>query len=102
MIGRPPSSPLFPYPPLSRSHRHDRVLRVVIGGAWLGFTPMVFARSFTAILTGWALYAVFSVAGGGLADAFAVARVRAGRSEEHTSELPSPCNIVCRLLLEKK
>src|SRR5688500_19491729 len=28
-------------------------------------------------------------------------RVRA-RSEEHTSELQSPCNLVCRLLLEKK
>src|SRR5256885_5652010 len=27
---------------------------------------------------------------------------RAGRSEEHTSELQSPCNLVCRLLLEKK
>src|SRR2546426_8654093 len=27
---------------------------------------------------------------------------RRGRSEEHTSELQSPCNIVCRLLLEKK
>src|ERR1039457_2199775 len=27
---------------------------------------------------------------------------RAGLSEEHTSELQSPCNIVCRLLLEKK
>src|SRR5256885_10107730 len=26
----------------------------------------------------------------------------AGRSEEHTSELHSPCNLVCRLLLEKK
>src|SRR5256885_10481331 len=32
-------------------------------------------------------------------------RTRAGdgaRSEEHTSELQSPCNLVCRLLLEKK
>src|SRR5256885_10619740 len=28
--------------------------------------------------------------------------VRADRSEEHTSELQSPCNLVCRLLLEKK
>src|SRR5256885_8421399 len=28
--------------------------------------------------------------------------VRAARSEEHTSELQSPCNLVCRLLLEKK
>src|SRR5688500_20259707 len=29
-------------------------------------------------------------------------RRRAARSEEHTSELQSPCNLVCRLLLEKK
>src|SRR5688500_19546432 len=29
-------------------------------------------------------------------------RRRGGRSEEHTSELQSPCNLVCRLLLEKK
>src|SRR5256885_13085471 len=28
--------------------------------------------------------------------------VRVERSEEHTSELQSPCNLVCRLLLEKK
>src|SRR5256885_5634721 len=27
---------------------------------------------------------------------------KSGRSEEHTSELQSPCNLVCRLLLEKK
>src|SRR5256885_10803697 len=29
-------------------------------------------------------------------------RTEAWRSEEHTSELQSPCNLVCRLLLEKK
>src|SRR5256885_10094396 len=29
-------------------------------------------------------------------------RARHDRSEEHTSELQSPCNLVCRLLLEKK
>src|SRR5256885_1935818 len=29
-------------------------------------------------------------------------RLRERRSEEHTSELQSPCNLVCRLLLEKK
>src|SRR6516162_2484879 len=29
-------------------------------------------------------------------------RCRSTRSEEHTSELQSPCNLVCRLLLEKK
>src|SRR5256885_11463594 len=32
----------------------------------------------------------------------AAAAVPLGRSEEHTSELQSPCNLVCRLLLEKK
>src|SRR2546426_11601647 len=31
-----------------------------------------------------------------------VVRVYLVRSEEHTSELQSPCNLVCRLLLEKK
>src|SRR5215467_15860117 len=31
-----------------------------------------------------------------------VAVAHLGRSEEHTSELQSPCNLVCRLLLEKK
>src|SRR2546426_12698945 len=31
-----------------------------------------------------------------------VEAIAARRSEEHTSELQSPCNIVCRLLLEKK
>src|SRR2546426_4131393 len=32
----------------------------------------------------------------------ALQAVRQNRSEEHTSELQSPCNLVCRLLLEKK
>src|SRR5688500_19945874 len=32
----------------------------------------------------------------------AVCKTDALRSEEHTSELQSPCNLVCRLLLEKK
>src|SRR5256885_12154319 len=36
-------------------------------------------------------------------DSLAAALVtQRGRSEEHTSELQSPCNLVCRLLLEKK
>jgi MFS family permease len=61
-----------------RTHSHDRVLRAVVCGAWLGFVPVLFARSFSVIFAGWALYAAFSVAVGGLADAFAVARVRAG------------------------
>src|SRR5256885_13108654 len=32
----------------------------------------------------------------------ALGQLAAQRSEEHTSELQSPCNLVCRLLLEKK
>jgi PPP family 3-phenylpropionic acid transporter len=61
-----------------RSGRHDRVLRLVIGGAWLGLTPLLFADHFLAILGSWACYAVFGVGVGGLADALAIARVRAG------------------------
>src|SRR3989454_11374633 len=41
-----------------------------------------------------------ALAGQGGAEVFV--RVNAARSEEHTSELQSPCNLVCRLLLEKK
>src|SRR5256885_5829966 len=37
-----------------------------------------------------------------IAFAFGSAVAAAPRSEEHTSELQSPCNLVCRLLLEKK
>src|SRR5256885_10650324 len=36
------------------------------------------------------------------AETAALAAQRGYRSEEHTSELQSPCNLVCRLLLEKK
>src|SRR2546426_12753427 len=38
----------------------------------------------------------------GLETAFRILRQEVTRSEEHTSELQSPCNLVCRLLLEKK
>src|SRR5256885_10534875 len=33
---------------------------------------------------------------------YSIPEIMQGRSEEHTSELQSPCNLVCRLLLEKK
>src|SRR5205807_7680313 len=36
------------------------------------------------------------------ASAYRARAARAGTTEEHTSELQSPCNLVCRLLLEKK
>jgi PPP family 3-phenylpropionic acid transporter len=66
-----------------RTRRHDRVLRIVACGAWLGFSPLVFvrgaaARSFSVVLAGYVGYAIFNVGMGGLADALAVVRVRAG------------------------
>ena len=66
-----------------RTRRHDRVLQFIAFGAWLGFSPLAWAhgraaRSFALVLTGYLGYAVFFVGMGGLADALAVARVRAG------------------------
>src|SRR5256885_3344550 len=73
MIRRPPRSTLFPYTTLFRSAGH------------LG--PAALAH-FVKHGLGWRL-------------ATEMGRLLA-RSEEHTSELQSPCNLVCRLLLEKK
>src|SRR5260370_21441081 len=73
MIRRPPRSTLFPYPPLSRSGAAGMAAR-------LG-PPRDLRRG-----------------DGHRARAFR----RLRRSEEHTSELQSHLNLVCRLLLEKK
>src|SRR5256885_11461581 len=72
MIRRPPRSTLFPYTTLFRSRRSQRS-----GSANLPHPP-------------WSLFGPPRQ------------RSRSPRSEEHTSELQSPCNLVCRLLLEKK
>src|SRR5256885_8629782 len=81
MIRRPPRSTLFPYTTLFRSTESPGAYRSTHGphavpGARRSIgspTPRSLSRT--------------------SADA---------RSEEHTSELQSPCNLVCRLLLEKK
>src|SRR3989454_6119673 len=83
MIRRPPRSTLFPYTTLFRSleHHRDDVLADVVDVAFDGGDD-------DAAL-----------------GARRLATLRAlgfDRSEEHTSELQSPCNLVCRLLLEKK
>src|SRR5256885_9270543 len=78
MIRRPPRSTLFPYTTLFRSPlctAHPN-----------GFQPKLVRPST------WC-YPRFSLA---------MHRSSRFRSEEHTSELQSPCNLVCRLLLEKK
>src|SRR3989475_8265489 len=89
MIRRPPRSTLFPYTTLFRSLENY----AFPGGLMLG------TDSHTPNAGGLAMAAV----GVGGADAV---DVMAGfpweRSEEHTSELQSQSNLVCRLLLEKK
>src|SRR2546426_4793143 len=84
MIRRPPRSTLFPYTTLFRSRvGADRVVAEV-------------ERDQRADDQHAAHHAERARAGAqGGSDAGA-------RSEEHTSELQSPCNLVCRLLLEKK
>src|SRR5256885_11222453 len=82
MIRRPPRSTLFPYTTLFRSLFFSLViplLQMVV----LGFGIDTNIRQVNTVVYN--------------ADAR-----RESRSEEHTSELQSPCNLVCRLLLEKK
>src|SRR5256885_11527323 len=89
MIRRPPRSTLFPYTTLFRSHaRRPKHLLTVFAGQDAAATER--ARSY---FTG---YPPSSPQMGLFTDG------RLVRSEEHTSELQSPCNLVCRLLLEKK
>src|SRR2546426_8611905 len=84
MIRRPPRSTLFPYTTLFRSTllASSTVFR-------RGVFPLVIASqtvpviAIAPVLVIWFGYDIL-------------------RSEEHTSELQSPCNLVCRLLLEKK
>src|SRR5256885_8517343 len=89
MIRRPPRSTLFPYTTLFRSG-----LGVQVQLPWRdagGGAADQLRGGDGAGAAGRDLHGRLAVAG----------RHRA-RSEEHTSELQSPCNLVCRLLLEKK
>src|SRR5258708_28239447 len=86
MIRRPPRSTLFPYPPLFRSQTASR------GQA--ARTPRINPPPARRLL-GLVVALLLATCG-------QPSRRRAGRSEEHTSELQSPDHLVCRLLLEKK
>src|SRR5256885_5597148 len=102
MIRRPPRSTLFPYTTLFRSA--GRVAELVVYDEITSG-----ASSDIQQLT---MIAREMVGRFGMSDAIGpVAVIPAdgqgpllpgARSEEHTSELQSPCNLVCRLLLEKK
>src|SRR2546426_7582570 len=85
MIRRPPRSTLFPYTTLFRSALIFPVGFVMIVLLGLELVTGNFALIPLAVREG-------KTTLGALAT----------RSEEHTSELQSPCNLVCRLLLEKK
>src|SRR3989454_1893016 len=99
MIRRPPRSTLFPYTTLFRSTGFP----LGPGGASTSRNTRLDVFRFPDFDTS-------SCGGGGAAGAGARGRRSAApyiwrcssRSEEHTSELQSPCNLVCRLLLEKK
>src|SRR5947207_9394705 len=98
MIRRPPRSTLFPYTTLFRSQalRGQRQVVLVSGEARLGKTTVVDA--FLATLAPEPLLWVAwgqCLAHYGAGEAYL-------RSEEHTSELQSHSDLVCRLLLEKK
>src|SRR5256885_11901974 len=94
MIRRPPRSTLFPYTTLFRSEISTRP----------GFDEQKArevqrqARDFGG---GRAGFQGFSSGNPGF-DTSDLGSMFEDRSEEHTSELQSPCNLVCRLLLEKK
>src|SRR5256885_6267216 len=96
MIRRPPRSTLFPYTTLFRSFRSADAKRNCNGHAMYISAGSRFRRIDIGMSidpdhaeTLFMLLAMIGDAGD-------------RRSEEHTSELQSPCNLVCRLLLEKK
>src|SRR2546426_8426291 len=92
MIRRPPRSTLFPYTTLFRSVETHRPVHHALGGSAIDFERHQ-VRGYQCEGSGCA-----EVLHHGNAQRAAFLR----RSEEHTSELQSPCNLVCRLLLEKK
>src|SRR5699024_11896777 len=83
LIPPPPSSPLFPYTTLFRSQQLTQHSQAARSEALGGYVCVLRAR------------------GGDVRPVPGVRR-RRERSEEHTSELQSRFDLVCRLLLEKK
>src|SRR5256885_11241011 len=90
MIRRPPRSTLFPYTTLFRSRDPTKIAGQIR-------KPRSRTSASAKPVGGHNGVADGLIAGSNSADS-----ARATRSEEHTSELQSPCNLVCRLLLEKK
>src|SRR5688572_32189657 len=87
MIRRPPRSTLFPYTTLFRSHLAARFRRSALIDDRVGRGEPYAGRRILEMK---------------LPVELLLAAQRCERSEEHTSELQSQSNLVCRLLLEKK
>src|SRR2546430_8788864 len=87
MIRRPPRSTLFPYTTLFRSALIGKSVTFDSGGLSLKTNEGMLEMK-------------YDMGGGGTV--LSALGVLAARSEEHTSELQSQSNLVCRLLLEKK
>src|SRR5256885_12098731 len=97
MIRRPPRSTLFPYTTLFRSKGQARAVRL---SAALSATAGCERADDAADRAAFILDPRAGAAARRIRSALVHRQLR--RSEEHTSELQSPCNLVCRLLLEKK
>src|SRR5260370_24480502 len=93
MIRRPPRSTLFPYTTLFRS-----LSLLIVGGLGLSITQglIYVGLNYTTAINAGLIIALMPVI------TMILARFLLNRSEEHTSELQSHLNLVCRLLLEKK
>src|SRR5260221_8898673 len=96
MIRRPPRSTLFPYTTLFRSAANWSM----VGGqsrAWPNFSIAAISSAFRLTMQPTrAPHALYRL------DTLSTSIARSNRSEEHTSELQSHSDLVCRLLLEKK
>src|ERR1039457_3606961 len=99
---------------MQRAYNRDGLPELTIGLAWLAMASLVYGAeaipkgspAFVADILGFALGCPLLTIGAPRFVKWVRGRYLTGRlgyrSEEHTSELQSPCNFVCRLLLEKK
>src|SRR2546430_4925095 len=102
MIRRPPSSPLFPYTPLSRSASNAVTASTTFNEEFINNTACATTTYHFRNTTGLVSSSATNLGVASITMTAAGSGYTSVRSEEHTSELQSQSNLVCRLLLEKK